>query len=87
MFEPLHQKWVQFLSALHSSIAKFPCRFKGSFNQQLRGQNFPIFYPPPPPHTHTHTLRGLFLYPERGHSLTPFPHHLVHLNAKIILIM
>ena len=32
--------------------------------QQLRGQNFAIFWPPP--------LRGQFLYPERGQKQTFF---------------
>ena len=32
--------------------------------QQLRGQNFVIFWPPP--------LRGQFLYPERGQKQTFF---------------
>ena len=41
--------------------------------QQLRGQNFAIFWPP---------LHGQFLYPERGQKQTffdPLPPHLVHL--------
>ena len=41
--------------------------------QQLRGQNFAIFWPPP--------LRGQFLYPEHGQKQTffdPLPPHLVH---------
>ena len=41
--------------------------------QQLRGQTFAIFLPPP-------TLRGQFLYPERGRKqkfFDPSP-HLVH---------
>ena len=42
--------------------------------QQLRGQNFAIFWPPSP-------LRGQFLYPKCGQKQTffdPFPPHLVH---------
>ena len=39
--------------------------------RQLRGQNFAIF--------DTHTLRGQFLYPDRGQKQTFFdPLHLVH---------
>ena len=59
--------------------------------QQLRGQNFAIFLTPPP------SLRGQFLYPERGQKTTFFdplpPPHLVHvviewpLLNKFILIV
>ena len=42
--------------------------------QQLRGQNFAMFWPP-------HPLRGQFLYPKRGQKQTffdPLSPHLVH---------
>ena len=42
--------------------------------QQLREQNFAIFWPPP---THT-PLLGQFLYPECGQKQTPTSPHLVH---------
>ena len=49
--------------------------------QQLRGQNFAIFWPPP--------LRGQFLYPERGQKQTfidPLPSHFIHVVIEWPLV-